>query len=369
MSLRIASPLSFRPSVSSVVFFSVALSWSMSLILFRNQVHAQQPPSSPGAAVFRIGMIGLDTSHAPAFAKLWNAEKAEGLLAKQQIVVAFPGGSPDIQSSISRVPGFTEDLVSLGVKMVDSVEQLVEQVDAVILTSLDGRKHLEQAIPVLRSGKRLYIDKPLAGSLVDAILIQKLAKEYKTQWFSSSSLRFSPGIWQYRSDEKLRNDVRGAIAWSPCSIDPTHPDLFWYGVHGVETLYTAMGKGCQSLTRTSTPETDVVIGHWADGRIGEFRGMRDLAKERAYGLVVFGKSKVDVGGKYEGYAPLANQIAEFFAGGPVPIDGDETIEMFTFMEAADESKRRNGAPVKLSEVYEKANQAAEARLKTLMSKK
>lgn len=307
--------------------------------------------------ILRIGMIGLDTSHAPAFAKLWNNSQATGLLASQQVVVAFPGGSPDIESSYTRVPQYTKDLEALGVKMVGSIDELIAQVDAVVITSLDGRRHLEQAIPVFRAGKPLYIDKPLAGSLVDAIAIQKLADQYKVKWFSSSSLRFSPGIWKYRADPKLKDQVRGAIAWSPCSLEATHPDLYWYGVHGCETLYTAMGTGCKQVTRVTTAGTDSAVGVWDSGRIGEFRGLRDGAKE--YGLVVFGESKVEVGGKYEGYAPLVDEIAKFFAGGEVPIATEETIELFAFMEAADESKRQGGSPIKIADVMAKATKEAE----------
>ena len=172
-------------------FAKVLLRWILSLVAIgpfamATDSHAQEK-------ILRIGMIGLDTSHAPAFAKLWNNPEATGLLAKQQVVVAFPGGSPDIESSHTRVPQYTKDLEALGVKMVDSIDALIAQVDAVVISSLDGRRHLEQAIPVFRAGKPLYIDKPLAGSLVDAIAIKKLAEFHGVKWFSSSS----PRIWSF----------------------------------------------------------------------------------------------------------------------------------------------------------------------------
>lgn len=317
---------------------------------------AAQAPISVAQEVLRIGMIGLDTSHAPAFAKQWNASDALGLMAKQQVVVAYPGGSPDIQSSHERVPEYTAKLAELGVKIVDSIDALVSEVDAVVLTSLDGRRHLEQALPVLRAGKPLYLDKPLAGTLADAIAIQKLAEKYGVKWFSSSSLRFSPSIWKYRMDPKWRDQVRGAIAWSPCSLEATHPDFFWYGVHGCETLFTVMGVGCEQVTRVSSPGTDAAIGLWAGGRIGEFRGLREGSKE--YGLLVFGEKTIETGGKYEGYGPLVEEIAKFFESGVVPVTAQETIELFAFMEAADESKRRGGAPVKIAEVLAKASEEA-----------
>ena len=331
-------------------------------------IASNSPSLAQENSALRIGMIGLDTSHAPAFAKQWNDPAAKGLFAKQKVVVAFPGGSPDIESSHTRVAQYTKDMEALGVKMVGSIDELIAQVDAVIITSLDGRRHLEQAIPVFRAGKPLYIDKPLAGSLVDAIAIQKFAELYKGKWFSSSSLRFSPSIWKYRADPKLRDQVRGAIAWSPCSLEATHPDLYWYGVHGCESLYTAMGMGCKQVTRISTPGTDSVVGIWDSGRIGEFRGLRDGAKE--YGLVVFGESKVDSSGKFEGYEPLVSEIATFFAGGDSPIAAEETIEMFAFMEAADESKRQGGSPVQIADVMAKATAEAQKRVanKTVANK-
>lgn len=314
-------------------------------------------------STLRIGMIGLDTSHAPAFTKVFNSDEAQGVLARMRVVAAYPGGSADIASSRDRVAGFTTQLQELGVEIVDSVEELVKDVDAVLLESVDGRKHLEQVLPVFKSGKPVFIDKPLAGDLADAIAIDLLAKKYDARWFSSSSLRFSPSIIQYREDQKLAGQVQGADAWSPCALEPTHSDLYWYGIHGVETLYTAMGTGCESVTRVHTAGADLVVGTWADGRIGTFRGIRD--GKTGYGLVVFGKTAIDVGGQYAGYEPLVLRIADFFLGTPAPVDPKETLEIMTFMHAADVSKTRGGQPVPLSEVWEKALDAANKKIVAL----
>jgi len=323
------------------------------------QVSAQEPKEK----VMRLGMIGLDTSHAPAFAKLFNDDKNSQEYGGMRLVAAFPGGSADIESSHSRVAGYTQELKALNVEIVGSVEELVGKVDAVLLESVDGRPHLAQALPVIRSGKPLFIDKPLAGSLADAIAIDTLAKKYKSRWFSSSSLRFSPSIYRWRTDKALKDSIRGAAAWSPCSLEKTHPDLFWYGVHGVEMLYTVMGTGCQHVTRTGTEGTDLVVGVWEGGRIGTFRGLRDGKAD--YGLVVFGDKTVEVGGKYEGYKPLVDQIAKFFAGADAPVSNQETLELFAYMQAAQESKEQGGVPVKIADVMQRANTAAQQRIAEL----
>ena len=221
----------------------------------------------------RAGMIGLDTSHVIAFTKSLNDPDAAGDIADVKVVAAYPGGSPDVASSADRIVGFTSQIREMGVEIVDSIDTLLEKVDVVLLESVDGRPHLEQARPVILAGKPLFIDKPVAASLSDAIAIFKLAREHDVPCFSSSSLRFSPGILGMRNDEKI-GDVVGCAAYGPCTLEPHHPDLFWYGVHGVEVLFTIMGTGCESVSRVHTEDIDLVTGVWSDGRVGTFRGLR-----------------------------------------------------------------------------------------------
>jgi predicted dehydrogenase len=303
----------------------------------------------------RVGMIGLDTSHVIAFSGLMNDPAATGDLADVQVVAGYPGGSPDLPASRDRVQKYTEQLRGQGIEIVDSIDELLGKVDAVMLMSVDGRPHLEQARPVIAAGKRLYIDKPFAGSLADALEIVRLAKQKGMPLFSSSSTRFSSGVIGLRGGNDEIGQVRGCAAFSPCSLEEHHPDLFWYGVHGVEILFTIMGPGCRQVTRVHTDGTDLAVGVWDDGRVGSFRGIRDGKAD--YGATVYGTKGIAMAGRYEGYKPLVVEIARYFKTGKPPIPIEETLEIFAFMEAADESKREGGRPVSLEEVVK----AAEAR--------
>jgi len=226
-------------------------------------------------------------------------------------------------------------------------------VDVVLLESVDGRPHLEQVKPVLKAGKRVFIDKPVAGSLADALQIYDLSRELKVPCFSSSSLRFSPTVQEMKTNPKV-GDVLGCDAYGPCSLEEHHPDLFWYGIHGVEALFTVMGTGCESVARVHTKDTDLVTGTWKGGRVGTFRGIRSGKAD--YGVVVFGSKGVVPGGGSGGYEPLVVEICKFFKTGKPPVSAEETIEIFAFMEAADESKRRGGAPVTIESVLAKARE-------------
>ncbi len=302
--------------------------------------------------LIRVGIIGLDTSHVTAFTALLNSPKAKGDLAGFRVVAAYPGGSNDIPDSYKRLKTFTDTLRDkYQVEIVKSIDELLEKVDVVLLESVDGRPHLQQVIPVLKAGKRVFIDKPIAGSLADALRIFALSRKYKVPVFSSSSLRFSPGIQAMRKNPKV-GDVLGCDAYGPCSLEPHHPDLFWYGVHGVETLFTIMGTGCEKVARVQTKDYELVTGTWQDGRVGTFRGIR--RGKSGYGAMVFGTKGIAPSGGYGGYEPLVVEICKFFRTGQPPVRAEETIEMFAFMEAADESKRRGGAPVTVRSVLERA---------------
>jgi hypothetical protein len=300
----------------------------------------------------RAGIIGLDTSHVIAFTQLLNGPHAEGELAGIRVVAGYPGGSPDITSSRNRVAGYTKELrEKYGVEIVESIEALLAKVDAVFLESVDGRPHLAQARPVLKAHKPIFIDKPVAGTLADAIAIFELARETGTPCFSSSSLRFSPGIAGMRRNPKV-GEVIGCDAYGPCHLEEHHPDLYWYGVHGVEALFTIMGTGCQSVTRVQTEGTELVAGVWNEGRVGTFRGMRKGPSD--YGATVFGSKGIAPSGGYAGYQPLVVEICKFFRSGKPPVSAEETVEIFAFMEAADESKRQGGKPVTVESVMAKA---------------
>src|ERR1019366_5381623 len=218
------------------------------ILSFLPMSEAQEKPP------IRIGIIGLDTSHVPAFTGMFNDPKSDGDLAGFKVVAGFPGGSKDVKSSYTRVDMFTKQVQEkFGVEIVGSIDDLLAKVDVVLIESVDGRPHLAQAIPVFKAGKKVFIDKPLAGSLADVLMIFELAQKHKTPMFSSSSLRYATNLRAVKDDPKL-GKVLGCVSYSPCELEPHHPDLFWYGVHGVESLYTIMGTGCKTVTRTHTKD-------------------------------------------------------------------------------------------------------------------
>jgi len=303
---------------------------------------------SMAAETIRAGIIGCDTSHVPAFTKLINANRGDDdPMAGVRVVAAYPGFSEDIASSRDRVEKFTQQLRDMNVEIVATIEELLTRVDVVLLESSDGRKHLEQVRPVIEAGKPVFVDKPFAASVSDAVEIFRMAHERDVPIFTSSMMRFVPEIATVKENTEI-GEITGCDAYSPCTVDATHPDLFWYGIHGVETLFAVMGPECQRVTRTTVDNTDVVTGVWADGRIGRFRGIR--SGKKGFGALVFGTKSIQHLKRTGSYEPLVSEIVKFFKTGKPPVPPTETLEILAFMEAAEISKIENGRSVSLQEL-------------------
>lgn len=311
---------------------------------------AAEPASREGENVIRLGIIGLDTSHSIAFTKSLNRSPADPKFQNCRVVAAYPYGSQTIESSTSRIPGYIEEIKKLDVEIVDSIETLLAKVDGVLLETNDGHPRLEQTLQVLEAGKPVFIDKPVAASLRDVLMIYDAAERLGVPAFSTSSLRYAGGVQDVRGGSI--GTVFGCDAYSPASLEPSHPDLFWYGIHGVEMLFSCMGTGLQSVSRTTSDGMDVVVGKWDGGRIGTFRGIR--AGKSGYGGYAFGEKEIAKLGPYQGYDPMLVEIAQFFRSGVAPVPAAETIELYAFMAAADESKRQGGKPVEIAAVLQQA---------------
>lgn len=288
----------------------------------------------------KLAMIGLDTSHVTAFAKLFHDAEQEYHIPGAKVVSAFPGGSPDFELSISRVKGFTDELQqTYGVAIKDTIEEAVEGCDAVLLESADGRVHLDQFRKVAAFGKPVFIDKPLAVTSEDAREIFAIAQEKGVPVMSCSALRYAEGLTQALAaggDEP----IIGADTYGPMHIVPPIPGYFWYGIHSAEMLFAILGKGCKRVSAFTSEGHDVIVGEWADGRIGTVRGNR--SGNNNFGATIHFEKRnqfVDVYAHPKPYyASMLERVMDMFRTGKPDIDEEESIEIIRFLEAANESK-------------------------------
>ncbi len=299
----------------------------------------------------QVGIVGLDTSHCPAFTRILNDKRYEYHLPGARVVGAYPGGSDLFSLSRDRVQGYTEQLAGeFGVTIYDRIAALAQNVDALFLESVDGRQHLDQ-FRQMAVGKPVFIDKPLTTSTGEARALIDLARETGTPVMSCSSLRYAAGIAGLveRSEQVLSCE-----AFGPAALLDDYPDLFWYGIHSAEILFALMGKGCRQVRRIYTPAIDLVAGEWADGRTGVLRGTRlggAAFGGDAFGCVAHTKSgaKPALASSTPPYYYLMLQhVLAFLSSGQSPIDIEETFEIVAFLEAATQSKAHGGSAVQLA---------------------
>ncbi len=287
----------------------------------------------------RFGIIGTDTSHATAFANIFHDAARADHVPGGRVVAAYKGGSPDIPSSAERVDGYAKELVEKhGVKIVERIPELCPLVDALLLESVDGRPHLPQLREAVQCKKPVFIDKPFAASWKDAVEMQRIAREAGVPWFSTSSLRYAEFVTSMTGKA-----ARGAMTWGPGPLEEHHElDLGWYAVHPIEVLFTIMGTGCEKVSRISGPHGEVITGYWRDGRVGV---VRTLLPSGGYGAVAFGEKEVlqSPANPAFSYAPMLKAVLEMVRTGKAQVPNDTTMEIFAFMEAANQSRKANGA--------------------------
>lgn len=297
--------------------------------------------------LLRIGIIGCDTSHAVEFTARINQPQHPGHVPGARVVSAFPSMSEDMPWSRDRMAGFVQELQArYGVRVVSSIAELLATCDAVLLCSLDGRVHPSQAKPLLIARKPVFVDKPVAASLQDVVTLYRRAEQSRTPIFSASALRWYPGIVDLTHADV--GTLRSAISYGPSPLEQGHPDLFFYGIHPTEALFTVLGPGCVCVKRTTTRDTSVIVGEWMDGRIGTLHVVHRWPAE--YKVIKFGDDRIVEQSSGGDYTPLVREIIRFFQTGVAPVPAAATLEIYAFMEAADESKRRDGATVTLAEV-------------------
>lgn len=292
--------------------------------------------------MIRIGLVDFDTSHVVEFTKRLNhidiaaAEFVDGA----KVVAGWPG---DSEIMPERIPGYLEQLRKYGIEIVSKPGDLIGKIDAVMIESQQGSRHLERARPFLEAGIPTYVDKPFANSVKDADAIIALAEKKNTPLMSCSSLRYDPLLQEALKKRESLGKILSAEVWTSASLHPGNPGLFHYAIHGVEMLYTLLGPGCAWVENAFDERTgEVVIGRWKSGHTGMVRGIREGSA--GFGLAVH-YEKGHFTGTVEGagfYREMLKAIVAMFESKKPPIPYSQTHEIIAFIESANHSATTGG---------------------------
>lgn len=189
----------------------------------RSRIHGKGP------AVLRIGLIGTENSHITHFTRFLNVE----LRHEDARAVGLAGGRSPRNLELSELGGI--DLI------VEEPSELVDHVDAGIVSTRDGARHLEHSRPLLEAGMPVLVDKPLATSVADATELLDIAERSGAVLLSCSALRFVPEIADF-PPTAATGRLRHLHVTGPADPDSEYSGLFFYGIHLVETALEILGN-------------------------------------------------------------------------------------------------------------------------------
>ncbi|MBD2844030.1 Gfo/Idh/MocA family oxidoreductase [Paenibacillus sp. IB182496] len=293
--------------------------------------------------MIKVGIIGLDSSHPVSLSRLFHYEEAEYYVPGARITAAFAGGDGS-ETSRNRLRQFTPKLVGQeGVELMDSPQAVAENCDALIISALDARLHEPLFRTIAPYQIPVFIDKPIALTREEASRIFDYAAMHRTPVMSCSARRFDPQLTELV--KKHQEAFIGVDSYGPLRVIDSMEGLFWYGIHGVEAMYTALGTGCRAVHAFCSAGSEHYIAEWNDGRTASLRLYTHRSLDA--GMVVHteqGSMHLNfVHAPYPILWGLARQLVQFFSSGIAPVDEMETLEMLSFIEAANACRRQNAS--------------------------
>lgn len=286
--------------------------------------------------MIRIGLVNIDTSHPLAFARyLHQGERAR-----------FVGIYNDGFRGDDEVDAFIRNF---GLeKRYTSLDALAEDVDVGVVNDVDWDTHIEHALPFLKKGKPVFIDKPFVGKLSDCLALEKLAAEGAVI-LGSSSLRYTKEVEAFLAKPEAE---RGKLL-SVYAVGGV--DEFNYGIHIAEQVGSILGTGAISTTYLGKAETDGIPAEtffvkYANGTTALYTLCH--GPSQPFGLtVVTTKSTYPLfphlGNLYE---PMLDHLCDYLETGAARLASVVALTESVKILLAGRISRERGGEVKLAEI-------------------
>ncbi|CAN7400599.1 hypothetical protein LJR153_002543 [Paenibacillus sp. LjRoot153] len=249
----------------------------------------------------------------------WHAEKYPDWIDKAtngRIQVAYAYGKTNVDGKLSNA----EWSQKKGVQLLDSIEEVVEKSDYLVVLSPDHPEyHEELSRHALQSGKPTYIDKTFAPDRAAALRMFELADKHRTPMYSTSALRFAA---EYAGSEK--QGIESINSLGPGKFDN-------YAIHQVESIVSLMGTDVRRVMWTGTDKTPSLLIGYADGRQATINlyGWEcpfNMALSYEAGTSKFLKIESDFFGAF------IENLVGFFDSGMPPVLQAETIAIATILD-------------------------------------
>jgi predicted dehydrogenase len=287
--------------------------------------------------VLRLGLVGVNTSHADAFSRIFNGDDKQPSQIESARITSLWGTDLGKTDELQKRHSI-ETLVTNPGDMIGNIDGVL-----IIDDTGGGATHLDLARPFIEAGVPTFIDKPMTVEYADAVTLFDLAEKHGTLLTSSSALRFPVELEPARERLAEIGTISSIVSVSP-------GEWFYYGVHAVELLGTVAGTGAVSVQRTPFEHKDVAVIEYESGQIAVVETLRDAVY--TFHLTAFGeKGWVTVEAKdMPGfYRKQMESIVTMIETKTVPVTREQTLEVHAILHAGMKSAE-TGRKMLLSEI-------------------
>lgn len=283
--------------------------------------------------MIRVGLVGVNTSHADAFSRILNGTASESPTVDGARVVSVWGGDEHRDRVTELVDAYRIE------HRVEHPNEMPGTIDAVLIVddTGGGESHAALARPFLEAGLPTFIDKPMSTSHDDAVALFDLAARTGAPLMSCSALRFAVELDAARAELDRIGPLSSVISTGP-------GDWYYYGVHAVELLGAVIGTGATVLHRHAFDQRDIAVIEYGNGPTAVVQTLRDASY--VFELVAYGQHghvSIQVADSLGFYSNTMREVVKMAETGIAPLTADQTLEVLGILRAGVSSAETGGA--------------------------
>lgn len=226
--------------------------------------------------------------------------------------------------------------------VVEKLEDMIGQVDAVILARDDPENHVSMAKPFLDAGIPIFIDKPLAANAQDLA--------YFTEQVAQGKFLMSCSSMRYANECRIVKQELAALGKIELVTAVGKKDWIKYGVHLLEAIFALLDDPKPLSVRCAgKPGKDVVYVD-VDGDIQiALHLFMDITA--TFQLSVFGQQGwrlIDVKNSYSMFRDNLIEFVRSVEEGRSRIPFDKTAAIIRVLIGAKESRKNGGITISLA---------------------
>ncbi len=196
--------------------------------------------------MFKIGILGIDNSHAWNFSSVFAPKEGEKKYPDVELVGVYgdystEGGQKGMEE-IKKVSSCT--------RFVDHYNDLLDEVDAIMVTSKDGAEHLKFAEEYIKKGMIVWVDKPYTRDIAEVHRLVDLAKKHGATLTGGSSLPLAHDVVELMAvvrEKAKETPISGGHVTAPINMVNSFGNFWFYSQHLVQMMTTAFGNKVKSV--------------------------------------------------------------------------------------------------------------------------